>query len=77
LLDLQKPKKKFNQRDNEASRQAILNFFQKQKSIGDEKSDISDDTLKEVIELRQNYFKVYDFICDILPLVRVAAEDIH
>lgn len=42
----------------------------------DEKG-IAKEVVDEIVELRQNYFKVYRFLYQILGLVRVASDDIY
>lgn len=54
----------------------IVGFFKRIKEVKDE-AGVAADVVKEIVELRQNYFKVYGFLFDILALARVASDDIY
>lgn len=54
----------------------MIEYFKKLTKLST-KDPLNQALVDEVVELRQNYFCMYNFLHEIMGLARVAAEDIY
>lgn len=58
------------------NRKFIESFFKNLRVLKTD-SKLSQEVISEIVELRQNYYKMYRFLIKIMPLAQVAIQDIN